>query len=207
MEKTIRKIEKRLMALPRKKRVAAYARVSSSKFDALHSLSAQISSYSEYIQKHKDWEYVGVYADEGLSGTKDTRPEFQRLLSDCRAGKIDLIVTKSISRFARNTLTLLETTRALKEIGVGVFFEKEGLYSDHGQGEMILTLMAAVAQEESRDVSDNCKWRIRNRFKEGELHGMAQMYGYDIRHGEMFINEEQAKVVRRIFASYLSGMG
>ena len=111
--------------LPRRKRVAAYARVSVEKDSMLHSLAAQVSYYNGLIQKHSEWEYAGVYADEGLTGTKESRPEFQRLLKDCRAGKIDLIVTKSVSRFARNTVTMLSTVRELKELGIDVYFEKD----------------------------------------------------------------------------------
>lgn len=114
-------------SLERKKNVAAYARVSSGKDAMLHSLSSQVSYYSKYIQSHNDWEYVGVYADEALTGTKDTRKEFQRMLADCRNGKIDMVITKSISRFARNTVTLLETVRELKNLGVGIYFEEQNI--------------------------------------------------------------------------------
>ncbi len=188
-------------------RVAAYARVSSGKDAMLHSLSTQVSYFSEYIQKHPGWIFSGVYADEAKTGTKDDRPEFQRLLQDCRDGKIDMIVTKAVSRFARNTVTLLETTRELKALGVTVFFQKEGLYSDSGQGELVLSLLATVAQEESRAVSDNCKWRIRSRFKAGELVNFRFMYGYRIRKNKVQIEPEEAKVVAGIFAEYLAGAG
>ncbi|NLX19485.1 MAG: recombinase family protein [Desulfobulbus sp.] len=188
-------------------RVAAYARVSSGKDAMLHSLSAQISYYSGFIQNHPGWAFAGIYADEAKTGTKDTRPEFQRLLQDCRDGKIDMIVTKAISRFSRNTVTLLETTRELKALGITVFFQKEGLYSDRGQGELVLTLLAAVAQEESRAVSDNCKWRIRSRFKKGELAGLSFMYGYRIKKGSVIIEPEEARVVSWIFYAYLSHVG
>ncbi|MFR9259688.1 MAG: recombinase family protein, partial [Christensenellales bacterium] len=117
MEKVIRKMEADIPSLPLRKRVAAYARVSSGKDAMLHSLSAQVSYYSEHIQSHPEWEYAGVYVDEALTGTKDDRDGFQRLLADCRAGKIDMVLTKSISRFARNTVTLLETVRELKTLG------------------------------------------------------------------------------------------
>jgi len=123
MQRKIRKIEPLVLSIPAKKRVAAYARVSSGKDAMLHSLSAQISYYSEYIQKHPNWEYAGVYADEALTGTKDSRTEFQRLLNDCRNGRIDMVITKSISRFARNTVTMLESVRELKGLNVDVFFE------------------------------------------------------------------------------------
>ena len=188
-------------------RVAAYARVSSGKDAMLHSLSVQVSYFSEYIQNHPGWQFAGVYADEAKTGTKDDRPEFQRMIQDCRDGKVDMILTKAVSRFARNTVTLLETTRALKALGIAVFFQKEGIYSDRGQGELVLSLMATVAQEESRAVSDNCKWRIRSRFKAGELANLRFMYGYRIRHGQVEIVPEQAKVVAGIFNDYLSGFG
>lgn len=188
-------------------RVAAYARVSSGKDAMLHSLSAQVSYFSDFIQKHPGWVFAGVYADEAKTGTKDNRPEFQRLLQDCRDGKIDMIITKAISRFARNTLTLLETTRELKALGITVFFQKEGLYSDRGQGELVLSLLATVAQEESRAVSDNCKWRIRSRFKAGELVNLRFLYGYRMRKGSVEIEPVEAGVVSRIFDAYFAGTG
>ena len=188
-------------------RVAAYARVSSGKDAMLHSLSAQVSYFSDYIQKHPGWVFAGIYADEAKTGTRDDRPEFQRMLQDCRDGRIDMIVTKAISRFARNTVTLLETTRELKALGVTVFFQKEGLYSNHGQGELVLSLLATVAQEESRAVSDNCKWRIRNRFKAGKLVNLNFMYGYRIKKGQIEIQPAEAAIVASMFDAYLSGTG
>jgi len=169
----------------------------------LQSLSAQISYYSAFIQRHGEWEYAGVYADEALTGTKENRPEFQRLLADCRAGKIDMVVTKSISRFARNTVTMLETVRELKLLGVDVFFERENIYSISGDGEVMLTILASYAQEESRSASENVKWRIRKRFEKGDPVGFTANYGYDISKDSIVINEEQAVVVRMIFADYL----
>lgn len=115
------------------KRVAAYARVSTDTEMALHSVSAQISYYNELISTYPGWEFAGVYADEGISGTKESRPEFQRMLADCRAGKIDLVITKSITRFARNTVTLLNATRELKLLGIDVYFEKENMHSLSGK--------------------------------------------------------------------------
>jgi len=187
-------------------RVAAYARVSSGKDAMLHSLSAQISYYSEFIQKHPGWLFAGVYADEAKTGTKDDRPEFQRLLQDCRDGRIDMIVTKAVSRFARNTVTLLETTRELKALGVTVYFQKEGLYSNRGQGELVLSLLATVAQEESRTVSDNCKWRIRKNFTEGKPWN-GTMLGYRYVDGVLSVVPEEAAVVQLIFQLYLEGQG
>ena len=126
--------------LQRDKNVAAYCRVSSGKDAMLHSLEAQVSYYSGLIQSHSGWEYAGVYADEARTGTKDTRENFVRLLADCRAGKIDMVLTKSISRFARNTVTLLETVRELKQIGVDVYFEEQNIHSLSTDGELMLTV-------------------------------------------------------------------
>lgn len=207
MERKVNKLTPVIPLLPVKKRVAAYARVSSGKDASLQSLSAQISYYSEYIQRHNDWEYVGVYADEAITGTKDNREQFRRLLFDCDASLIDLIVTKSISRFARNTLTLLETVRNLKEKNVEVYFERENIYSMSGDGELMLTILASFAQEESRSVSENCKWRIRKRFADGELVNLRFMYGYEIKKGKIAIVPEQAEVVQMIFTDYVNGMG
>ena len=156
MAKRVSKVE----ALPRlapEFRVAAYARVSSEKDAMRHSLSAQVSYYSNLIQSHPGWQYAGVYADEPISGTKDCREEFQRMLSDCRAGKINMIITKSISRFARNTVTLLETVRELKGLDIDVFFEEQNIHSKSADGELMLTILASYAQEESRSVSENMK--------------------------------------------------
>ena len=140
--------------LPRDKNVAAYCRVSSSKDAMLHSLEAQVSYYSSLIQNHSGWEYAGVYADEARTGTKDTRENFVRLLADCRAGKIDMVLTKSISRFARNTVMLLETVRELKQIGVDVYFEEQNIHSLSTDGELMLTVLASYAQEESRSARE-----------------------------------------------------
>ena len=192
--------------LPVRKRVAAYARVSMEKDAMLHSLAAQVSYYSERIQRNSEWEYAGVFADFGLTGTKEKRPEFQRMLKECREGKIDLILVKSISRFARNTLTLLNTVRELKGLGIGVYFEEQKLDSLSGDGEFMLTILASFAQEESRSVSENCKWCIRKKFEQGIPTGFG-MYGYEVRNGSFVIKPKEAAVVRRIFQMYLDGMG
>lgn len=207
MQRKIKKIEPLAPKLPAKKRVAAYARVSSGKDAMLKSLSAQVSHYSKYIQQHPGWEYVGVYADEAMTGTKDNRREFQRLLEDCRQGKIDLIITKSISRLARNTVTMLEAVRELKNLNVDVYFEKENIHSISGDGELMLSILASFAQEESLSVSENCKWRIRKRFAEGELVNLRFMYGYCIKKGQIDIEPKEAEIVRMIFDDYISGMG
>lgn len=203
---TVKKVE----TLPTLKKVfntAAYARVSVEKDSMLHSLSAQVSYYSRTIQEREGWHFVGVYADEAKTGTKDSRPEFQRMLADARAGKIDLIITKSISRFARNTLTLLKTVRELKAIGVDVYFEEQNLYSISSEGEMLLTLLASVAQEESRQVSENMKWRIKRDFRQGLPWGSKDCYGYKMVNKKFIIVPEQAEVVKRIFQLYIDGCG
>jgi site-specific DNA recombinase len=188
------------------KRVAAYARVSSEKGEALHSLSAQISYYNEYISNHIGWEFAGVYADEGISGTKDSRPEFQRLLADCRKKRIDLVITKSITRFARNTVTPLDTIRELKLLNIDVLFEKENLHSLGANGELMLTLLAMYAEEEARSASENQKWRIQKMFEEGRPN-TGRMLGYCLKDGQLTIIPEEAEIVRMIFDDYLSGMG
>ena len=203
----VTKREQGLLKLPTKKRVAAYCRVSLEKESMLHSLSAQVSYYSEFIQNQRGWQYVGVYADDAISGTSNNRPEFLRLLADARQGKIDMIITKSISRWARNTLTMLETVRELKSINVDVYFEKENIHSMSGDGELMLTILGSFAQEESLSVSENCKWRIRKRFEAGEIVNLRFMFGYRIIKGVIDIDEEQAKTVRMIFDDYINGLG
>lgn len=207
MKRIIRKREPSSVVLPTQKRVAAYARVSSGKEAMLHSLSAQISYYSDMIQRKPGWQYAGVYADEASTGTKDNRAEFQRLLRDCRSGLIDMVITKSISRFARNTVTLLETVREFKAIGIDVYFEEQNIHSISGDGELMLTILASFAQEESLSVSENCKWRIRSQFQQGDLATLRFLYGYQITKKGIQVCEEQAAVVRSIFADYINGCG
>lgn len=187
-------------------RVAAYARVSSDKDAALHSVSAQISYYNELISNHPGWDFAGVYADEDYSGTKEARPEFQRLLADCHTGKIDMVITKSVTRFARNTVILLQTIRELKEQNVDVYFEEQKLHSISTNGELMLTLIAMYAEEEARNVSENQKWRIRRMFEEGRPN-TGRMLGYCLKDGELTIIPEEAELVKRTFKDYLSGMG
>ena len=194
-------------ATPRRERVAAYCRVSSGKDAMLHSLSAQVSHYSTYIQKHPGWKYAGVYADEAYTGTKDTRPQFQCLLEECRAKRIDRILTKSVSRFARNTVTLLETVRELRALGVAVYFEEQNIDSLSEDGELMLTILASFAQAESKSVSDNCKWRIRKDFSEGKPVNLSLIHGYRQENGKIEIDPEEAAVVRRVFSEYLQGKG
>ena len=202
----ITKIERTIQKPVRRKRVAAYARVSSGKDAQLHSLSAQVSYYNSYIGSRGDWELIGIYADEALTGTKDGRPEFQRLLADCRAGKIDMGITKALTRLARNTVTLLETVRELKSLDIDIFFEKENIHTLSADGELMLTLLASFAQEESRSASENMKWRIRKKFEQGQP-TYVRMLGYIMQNGTFYVVEEEAEIVRQIFQDYLSGMG
>ena len=190
--------------LQKKLRVAAYARVS---VDTLHhSLAAQVSYYSNLIQNNPAWEYAGVYADEGITGTSTThRDEFKRLIADCNAGKIDLVLVKSISRFARDTVDCLHTVRRLKEKGIAVRFERENIDSTSEDGELLLTLLASFAQEESRSIGDNIRWGVRRRFAEGIPNGHKAPYGYTW-DGEMFrIVPAEGKVVKEIYRRYLAG--
>jgi len=206
LDRIVSQVKFQTVNLPKLKKVAAYARVSTGKDAMLHSLSAQISYYSDYIQNHSGWQYAGVYSDEAATGTKDNRTGFQKLLSDCKTGKIDMVITKSISRFARNTVTLLETVRELKSIGVDVYFEEQNIHTMSADGELMLTILASYAQEESLSVSENCKWRIRNNYKLG-IPNTFRILGYDFNRGSLKINEKEAEIVKMIFSDYLSGMG
>ncbi len=204
MPKSIRKLPQK-PKLEQPKKVAAYARVSSGKDAMLHSLSSQVSYYSNLIQRHSGWIYVGVYSDEALTGTKENRDGFQRLLTDCRTGKVNMILTKSISRFARNTVTLLETVRELKAMEVDIFFEEQNIHTISAEGELMLTILASYAQEESLSASENQKWRIRKGFENGELLNWRFMFGYRISKDGVEVDEETAPVVREIFFRVIAG--
>ena len=198
----ITKLEKTALMPVKRKRVAAYARVSSGKDAQLHSLSVQISYYNEYIGNRGDWQLVKIYADEA----RDDRPQFQQMLADCRAGNIDMVITKSVTRLARNTLTVLNTARELKSLGIDIYFEKENIHTMSSDGELMLTLLATFAQEESLSASENVKWRIRKKFEQG-YSTYIDMYGYRFRDNILQIVPEEAQVVRQVFEDYLSGMG
>lgn len=205
MERTIKRVNlAAIQRAPKQKRVAAYARVSNGKDAMLHSLSAQVSYYSKLIQKTPGWDYAGVYADEALSGTKDTRGEFQKMLADCRAGKIDLIITKSISRFARNTVTTLQTIRELRLIEVDVYFEEQNIHTLGEEGEFILTLLAAYAEEEARSASENQMWRIQRQFQRGKPTSI-DMFGFKFVNGKLEIVPEEAALLRKAAGMYLAG--
>lgn len=188
----------------RARKVAAYARISMETDRTPKSLSAQISRYSELIQATPGWEYAGVFADSGISGTTTNRPQFQAMLDLARTGEIDLILTKSISRFARNTVDLLETIRELKTLGVEVRFEKENISTFSADGELVLTLLASFAQAESEQISQNVKWRVRKGFEAGKANGF-HLYGYTDSPDatDVEIVEAEAEVVRWIFAQYM----
>ena len=187
-------------------RVAAYARVSSDKDAAFHSLEAQTEYYEEYIRNHPGWELVGLYSDNAISGTTINRPEFQRMLEDCRAGRIDLVITKSVTRFARNTVILLDTIRELKKLGVDTYFEKEDMHGISPDGELLITLLAMYAEEEARSASENQKWRIQKLYDQGKPAG-GHIYGYRLVEGKFEIVPEEAEIVKEIYRLYLSGMG
>ena len=206
MDKKITVIDA-LPKLEKKLRVAAYCRVSSGKDAMLHSLSNQISYYNNLIRNTKGWEFAGVYADEAISGTKNDREEFVRLINDAKNGKIDLIIVKSISRFARNILTMLETIRELKACKVDVFFEEQNLHSISNEGEMVLTFLASFAQEEARSVSENMKWRVRKNFEKGITWCTRKTLGYIYKDRKLVVEPEEAKLVRRIFDMYIGGLG
>lgn len=192
--------------LQRKKRVAAYARVSMDSERLMHSLSAQVSYYSELIQKNPEWVYVGVYADEGITGTLTSkRDEFKRMLEDCEEGRIDIILVKSISRFARNTVDLLATVRHLKSLGIEVRFEKENINSLSSDGELMLSILASFAQEESRSISENVKWGARKRFKQGIPNGRVRVFGYRWEGDTLIVIPEEEQIVRRIYSDFLEG--
>jgi DNA invertase Pin-like site-specific DNA recombinase len=188
-------------------KVAAYARVSAEKDAMMHSLASQVSYFKTEIAKHPNWKFVEVYSDEAITGTKDNRENFQRMISDAKKGKMDLILVKSISRFARNTLTLLSTIRELKDIGVDVYFEKENIHSISFGGELLMSILASYAQEESRSVSENMKWRVKRNFESGIGWG-TRLYGYKVEGNEKFtIVEDEAFVIRKIYNLYLNGDG
>lgn len=188
------------------KRVAAYCRVSTDSDEQLGSLENQMKAFRHQVSLHQDWELVNIYMDEGISGTSTRqRAGFQKMIADCKAGKIDYIITKSISRFARNTTDCLNYVRELQKIGVELFFEKEGIDTADSYSEMLLTVMAAFAQEESRSISENVKWGMRKRFEAGQ-EMRVPVYGY--RHTDdalYIIVPEEAAIVKEIFTRYVHG--
>lgn len=216
--RTVTVIPPRVRALPgmprlsaRPKRVAAYARVSTNSEEQLTSYEAQVKHYTEYIKSRAltdNWQFVSVYTDRGITGTSTAKREgFNRMMQDALAGKIDLIITKSVSRFARNTVDTLTAIRKLKEHGVEVYFEEQNIYTLDGKGELLLTIMSSIAQEESRNISENVTWGIRKRFADGKVsmpykRFMGYRCGED---GVPEIVEAEAEIVRGIFRRFLEG--
>ena len=189
-----------------RKRVAAYCRVSTDKDAQLYSLENQMKAFQAKIILHPEMELVGIYADEDKSGTSmKGRVEFQRMLDDCKAGKVDYILTKSVSRFARNTVDTLTTVRELGELGIPVYFEKEKIDTANSLSEIVLAIMACFAQEESRSISENVKWGIRKRFEAGK-EVKVPLYGFYHTEDELYlIQEDEAEIVREVFERYVHG--
>jgi DNA invertase Pin-like site-specific DNA recombinase len=191
-----------------KLRVAAYCRVSTDNDDQLTSLEAQIKHYESYIKAKSDWEFAGLYYDEGISGTKkEKRPELLRMIADCEDKKIDFIITKSISRFARNTTDCLELVRKLLALGIFIYFEKENINTGSMESELMLSILSGLAENESVSIAENNKWSIKRRFQNGTFKISYPPYGYDAVDGKLIVNEVQAEVVRFIYSEILSGKG
>ena len=205
---TINRVTLEPISSTAKRKVAGYARVSTDLEEQQSSYEAQVSYYTNYIKSRDDWEFVDVYTDEGISATSTKhRDGFQRMVEDALDGKIDLIVTKSVSRFARNTVDSLSTIRTLKEHGTEVYFEKENIWTFDSKGELLLTIMSSLAQEESRSISENVRWGQRKKAADGKYTlPFERFLGYDKGpDGAPVINEEQAVIVRRIYGLYLQG--
>ena len=187
-----------------KKRVAAYCRVSTDNEDQVNSFESQQRYFRRYIEEHPDWELYEIFADEGISGTNTKkRKAFNRMIEEAKSGAFDLIITKEISRFARNTLDSIYYTRELKRYGVGVIFMNDGIHTLDGDAELRLAILSSIAQEESRKTSERVKWGQKRRMEQGVVFG-RDMVGYDVRGGKMYINEEGAKIVRLVFRKYVN---
>ena len=211
MAKTVRVIpaspkifRSEVTAEPRRRRTAGYARVSTDHEEQASSYEMQMAHYKNYIESRADWDFVGMYSDEGISGTNTKKRDgFNQMIEDALAGKIDLIITKSVSRFARNTVDSLQNVRKLKEHGVEIYFEKENIWTFDTRGELLITIMSSLAQEESRSISENTTWGKRKQFAEGKTSvGYSAFLGYD---KDFKINEEQAQVVKLIYKLFLGG--
>lgn len=188
-------------------RVAAYCRVSTDSNDQLNSFAAQRNHYNEYIRSHERWEMVDIYADEGITGTSAVkRDDFQRMLSDCRKGRIDKILVKSISRFARNTTECLESIRELKALGISIFFEEHNIDTKMVSSEMLTAVLASCAQAESESISRNMRWSIQKRMENGTFNTCRAATGFRLSGDGLQVHPEEASVVCRIFEDYLRGM-
>ena len=196
------------VAVPRRIRTVAYARVSTASDEQLLSLEVQKAHYEEYIKSNPEWEFAGLYYDEGISGTKmDKREALLRLLSDCDNGRIDRVITKSISRFSRNTTDCLEMVRRLSKLNISIYFEKENIDTAHMSSELMLSILSSIAEGESRSISENTKWSIKRRYENGTFIISCPPYGYRNDNGKMVVVHEEAEVVKDIFHMCLSGMG
>lgn len=213
MSKNVKTIEpvrqKVLKELRPKKKVCAYCRVSTDSTKQHTSYVAQTEYYQQYIQSREDWEYAGIFADEAKTATKvKSRDEFLRMIKECEKGNIDMIITKSVTRFARNTVDSIETIRKLKALGVAVYFEKENINTMSEQSEQMLTILSSIAQGESESISTNSRWGIQKRFQDGSYNIGCVAYGYTKdEKGELVIKEDEAEIVSRIFNEYLNGKG
>ena len=191
-----------------KLRVAAYCRVSTDSDEQAGSYEVQVQHYTDYIERNADWELAGIYADDGISGTNTKKREgFNEMIDDCMAGKIDMVITKSISRFARNTIDCLKYVRQLKEKNIAIVFEKENINTLEASGELLLTIMASLAQQESASLSQNVKLGLQFRYQEGKVqvnHNHFLGYTKD-EEGNLIVDEEEAKIVRRIYLEFLNG--
>ena len=207
MLRTLTKID----SLPQQKqsrKVAVYCRVSTNRDAQLTSLDNQKAHYERLAAAMDNWELTDFYYEKGISGTKkETRPELQRMIRDCEHGKIDLILTKSISRFARNTTDCLELVRRLGALGINIYFEKENINTGDEESELILSILASLAEEESHSISENCKWSVQKRFQNGSFKLSRPPYGYELKDGKLTVNQEEARVVRYIYDCVLEGKG
>ena len=192
----------------KKLRVAAYCRVSTDHTEQMISIDAQRRHYEDFINSNPDWELAGIYWETGISGTKaETRPELQRLIGDCESKRVDLVLTKSISRFARNTVDCLEMVRMLTSLGVGIIFQKENLDTRAMDSEFLLTLFSSIAEEESCSISTNVKWAVQKRFLNGTFHYSKAPYGYTLENGTFILDPAEAEIVKEIYNRVLSGDG
>jgi DNA invertase Pin-like site-specific DNA recombinase len=193
------------------KKVAAYCRVSSSNEEQLNSFNAQVNYYKKYICDNPDYEFAGIYADEGISGTDiKQRKAFNEMIKEAEEGKIEMIITKSISRFGRNTIDTLNSIRELKELGVDVYFEKENIHTINSEGELLITLLSALAQQTSKSQSENVKWGIRKQYERGNIKsvGSGKFLGYNKdEEGNLIIDDKEADIVKRIYKEFLDGYG
>ena len=191
-----------------KRRTCGYARVSTDKDEQFTSYEAQVDYYTKFIKANAEWEFIKVYTDEGITGTNTKKRDgFKQMIEDALNGKINLIVTKSVSRFARNTVDSLVTIRELKAKGVEVYFEKENIWTLDSKGELLLTIMSSLAQEESRSISENVTWGKRKSAADGKISlGYKQFLGYDKgENGTLVVNQEQAVIVKRIYREFMQG--